>query len=336
MPAKVGKGLDIGTVNLVRAMQDDNGNVVVRKMRNAFIDVPMDNFSKNMLTRLKVPYVVHGKKMYVLGDAAFELANVLNRNTRRPMSDGLISPKETDALPVMRLLIDSILDKPRVPNELCYYSIPGDPLDSVSNVMYHRDVFDGALKSLGYTPKPLLEGHAVVFAELAEDDFTGIGISCGGGMFNICVSYKSMPALSFSVSRGGDWIDNNVAHVLAIKPAKASMIKEKGKETGMDISKPRNREEEAIGIFYRNILDYTLTNIKQRFETAADMPSFPDPIDIVFAGGTSMVGGFITICQEVIKKLEFPIPYKNVRLAEDPFNAVAKGTLMAALSEAAG
>jgi len=336
MSAKLGKGLDIGTVNLVAAMQDEAANVVVRKMRNAFIDVPMDNFSKNMLTRLKVPYVVQGKKMYVLGDASFELANVLNRNTRRPMADGLISPKETDALPVMRLLIDSILDKPRVDNELCYYSIPADPIDSTSNVMYHRDVFEGALKSLNYNPKPLFEGHGVVFAELAEDDFTGIGISCGGGMFNICVSYKSMPALAFSISRGGDWIDNNVAHVLAIKPAKASLIKEKGKETGMDISKPRNREEEAIGIFYRNLLNYTLTNIKQRFETASDMPSFPEPIDIVFAGGTSMVGGFITICQEEIKKLEFPIPYKRVRLADDPFNAVAKGMLMAALSEGAG
>ncbi len=335
MSAKLGKGLDIGTANLVSAMQDEASNVVVRKMRNAFIDVPMDNFSKNMLTRLKVPYVVQGKKMYVLGDSAFDLANVLNRNTRRPMADGLISPKETDALPVMRLLIDSILDKPRVDNELCYYSIPADPIDSTSSVMYHRDVFEGALKSLSYNPKPLYEGHGVVFAELAEDDFTGIGISCGGGMFNVCVSYKSMPALAFSISRGGDWIDNNVAHVLAIKPAKASMIKEKGKETGMDISKPRTREEEAIGIFYRNLLNYTLTNIKERFENASDMPSFPDPIDIVFAGGTSMVGGFITICQEEIKKLEFPIPHKRVRLADDPFNAVAKGMLMAALSEGA-
>ena len=70
MPAKGGKGLDIGTVNLVSAVQDDKANVLVKKMRNAFIDVPMDNFSKNMLTRLKVPYVVQGKKMYVLGDAA--------------------------------------------------------------------------------------------------------------------------------------------------------------------------------------------------------------------------------------------------------------------------
>jgi actin-like ATPase involved in cell morphogenesis len=336
MAAKLGKGLDIGTVNLVSAVQDDEGKVVLRKMRNAFIDIPMDNFSKNMLSRLKVPYVVHGKKMYVLGDSAFELANVLNRNTRRPMADGLISPKEQDALPIMRLLIDSILDKPRVANELVYYCVPAEPIDSTSSVMYHRDVFDGALKSLGYSSKYIIEGHAIVFSELANEDFTGIGISCGGGMFNICVCYKSMPCLSFSICRGGDWIDNNVAHVLAIKPAKASMLKEKGKETGMDISKPRNREEEAIGIFYRNLMNYTLSNIKSRFESAENMPSFPEPIEIVLGGGTSMIGGFIPVVEEELKKLEgFPIPYKKVRLASDPFNAVAKGTLMAALSETA-
>src|SRR5687767_3801864 len=109
-----GKGLDVGTVNLVAAEQNESGEVVLRLKRNAFIDVPVDAYTKNMLTRLKVPYVVQGKKMYVLGDHAFELANVLNRNTRRPMKDGLISPKETDGLPVMKLLIGSILGEPRV------------------------------------------------------------------------------------------------------------------------------------------------------------------------------------------------------------------------------
>ena len=66
-------------------------------------------------------------------------------------------------------------------------------------------------------------GHAVTFAELGEEDFTGIGISCGGGMFNICVAYKSMPALYFSTARSGDWVDKNVANVLGIKPAKAAL-----------------------------------------------------------------------------------------------------------------
>ena len=48
----------------------------------------------------------------------------------------------------------------------------------------------------------------VALAELADDGFTGIGVSCGGGMFNVCVAYKTIPAITFSVARGGDWIDN--------------------------------------------------------------------------------------------------------------------------------
>jgi hypothetical protein len=326
---RLGKGLDVGTCNLVAAEENEKGEVELRPKRNVFIDVPIDAYTKNMLTRLNVPYVVQGKKMYVLGDHAFELANVLNKSTRRPMKDGLISPKEQDALPVMKLLIGSILGQPRQPNEVCFYSVPGDPIDSDLSVAYHRDLFDAVLRALGYKPSHIIEGHAVVFAELAEEDFTGIGISCGGGMFNVCVAYKSMPALFFSTARSGDWVDNNVANVLGIKPAKASLIKEKG----VDLLKPKTREEDAISIYYRNLIQYNLTNIAERFKSAENMPSFPDPISVVFTGGTSMAGNFIQLVREVFKGLEFPIPVKEVRMAKDPFNATAKGALVAAQLE---
>src|SRR5689334_11913609 len=279
-----------------------------------------------MLTRLNVPYVVQGKKMYVLGDHAFELANVLNKNTRRPMADGLISPKEQDALPVMKLLIGSILGQPRVPNEVCFYSVPGDPVDSDLSVAYHRDLFDAVLKSLGYKPSHILEGHAVTFAELANEDFTGIGISCGGGMFNICVAYKSMPALSFSTARSGDWVDRNVAQALGIKPEKAAMMKEKG----VDLMKPQNREEDAISIYYRNLIQYNINNIAERFRSAENMPSFKDPVSMVFSGGTALAGNFIELVRDVFSKIDFPIPVKEIRLASDPLNATAKGALVAA------
>ncbi len=329
MAIRYGKGLDVGTVNLVAAEENDKGEVELRPKRNVFIDVPIDAYTKNMLTRLNVPYVVQGKKMYVLGEPAFELANVLNKNTRRPMKDGLISPKEQDALPVMKLLIGSILGQPRLPNEVCFYSVPGDPIDSDLSVAYHRDLFDAVLRSLGYKPSHIIEGHAVVFAELMEEDFSGIGISCGGGMFNICVAYKSMPALYFSTARSGDWVDMNVANVLGIKPAKAALIKEKG----VDLTKPKTREEDAIAIYYRNLLQYNLTNIAERFRAAENMPSFPDPISIVLSGGTALAGNFIALVKDVFKNLDFPIPVKDVRLAKDPFNATAKGALVAAQLE---
>jgi uncharacterized coiled-coil DUF342 family protein len=328
---KPGKGLDIGTVNLVSAEQNNENETELRTQRNVFIDVEITPYTKAMLTKLGVGYVVQNKRMYILGEPAFKLANVLNRATRRPMADGLISPKEQDALPIMKLLLGSILGEPRTTSEVCFYSVPGDPVDSDLSVAYHRDLFDAVLKALGYKPSHILEGHAVTFAELGEEDFTGIGVSCGGGMFNVCVAYKSMPALSFSTARSGDWVDRNVAQALGIKPEKAAMMKEKG----VDLMNPQNREEDAISIYYRNLIQYNINNIAERFRNAENMPSFKDPISMVFSGGTALAGNFIELVKDVFNKIDFPIPVKEVRLAKDPLNATAKGALVAAQLEMA-
>ncbi|HLY07810.1 MAG TPA: hypothetical protein VKW04_00770, partial [Planctomycetota bacterium] len=168
---KPGKGLDVGTVNLVAASQNAENEIELKLQRNVFLDVEITPYTKAMLTKLNVGYVIQGKRMYILGEPAFKLANVLGRRTRRPMKDGLISPKEQDALPIMKLLIGSILEEPRIPQEVCFYSVPGDPVDTDLSVAYHRDLFDAVLKSLGYKPSHILEGHAVTFAELGDEDF---------------------------------------------------------------------------------------------------------------------------------------------------------------------
>ncbi len=324
-PSALGRGLDVGTANLVGAMQAVDG-VKLSIQRNAFIDVRSDVYTKNMLTRLQVPYAVQGGKLVVLGDAAFELANIFGRETRRPMKDGMISPAEMDALPVIRLILERVLGKPAAENEPVYFSVPAEPIDRDMNVTYHEGIFNGLLTKMGFAPKPIVEGHCVALAELAEDNFTGIGISCGGGMFNVCVSYKTIPALAFSTARGGDWIDQNVAAVTGIPVSKATHVK----ESGVDLLNPQGREQEAVAIYYRNLINYTLVNIKHRFESAEGMPVFPEPIQIVCAGGTSMVGNFIECFKQEFQKIQFPIPVKIIRHAEDPLMTVAKGALIAA------
>ena len=100
-----GKGLDVGTANLLSAVQDYEGNVIIKVQRNAFIDIDCDDYTRKMLTRLNVQYVVLDNRMVVVGDPAFELANIFNRETRRPMAGGLISPKEADAMPIEKMRI---------------------------------------------------------------------------------------------------------------------------------------------------------------------------------------------------------------------------------------
>ena len=328
--ARPGKGLDVGTANLLAASQTVDGDVIVKMQRNAFIDIEQTDFALNMLTNMKIQYVILGGKLIVIGDPAFDLANTYNRETRRPMQRGMLSPKELDALPIERLLVDRLLGEPTIPNEVVYYSVPAEPIDFEMNVVYHKGIFNDLLRKLGYSPKDIIEGHAIVFSELDEDDFTGIGISCGGGMFNVCVSYKTLPALSFSTARGGDWIDRNVAKVLGISAARATQIK----ENGVNLLNPRSREEQSIDLYYRELIRYALKEIKKRFVSADNMPRFPDPVDMVFAGGTSLIGGFIDVVREEVSKMRFPIPIKAIRRAEDPLTSCARGCLVAAAADA--
>jgi len=323
-----GKGLDIGTANILAAVRDAKGGIVVRCERNAFLDILGDVHSRSMLTRLNVPYVVHENSLIVLGGAAFELANVFGRPTRRPMKDGLISSQEKEALPMMQMIIKKVLGEPNSPNEPCFFSVPAESVDRENNIVYHQGLFHGMLSKLGYNPSPMNEGHAVTFAELAAEDFTGIGISFGGGMVNVCVAYKTIPALTFSVARGGDWIDQNAATVLGLPSSKCTFIK----ESGMDMRAPKGREQEAIVIYYRNLISYTINNIRNRLLAGRDLPNFTDPVEIVCAGGTSMIQGFIEVFREEVQKVKFPIAVKNVRMAKEPLNSVSQGCLVAAVS----
>jgi len=175
------------------------------------------------------------------------------------------------------------------------------------------------------------EGHAVVYSELADAGFTGIGVSCGGGMFNVCIAYKTIPAVTFSVARGGDWIDRHVAKVMGIQRTRATGIK----EGGIDLLNPQSREEEAVVLYYRSLISYVLMNLKQRFQLSRDVPQFSEPVEVVTAGGTSMAKGFVELFAEELGKIDFPLKIACVRGADDPMTSVVRGTLIAAALEEA-
>ncbi|MHC4342187.1 MAG: disk-shape morphogenesis protein volactin [Planctomycetota bacterium] len=326
-PATLGRGLDVGTANLLGAVENGNGEIVVKRERNAFLEIPAE-FAGNrgMLTKLNVPYVSHQDRLYVLGDASFNLANMFGKEVRRPMQNGFLSPGEHDAIPMMRFIVDRLLGEATVEGEPVYFCIPASSIDKDNDTVYHEGIVSGIIKKLGFTPKSMNEGHAIVYSELAEQDFTGIGVSCGGGMFNVCVAYRTIPAVMFSVSRGGDWIDEHVARVMGIPMTRATAIK----EGDVNLMEPRTREEEAVVLYYRNLISYVLQNLKLRFELQRDVPQFTDPVDVVVAGGTSLVGGFVEVFAEELQKIDFPLQIAGVRRAEDPITSVVRGCLIAA------
>lgn len=325
-----GKGVDIGTM-FVKCAQKEANEIIFRSQRNAFFEVEHTDFTKKILNSSQVKYIIKEDKLYVVGDEALQFANMFNKDTRRPLSKGVISPTEKEALPMVELLIKSVVTEPTYKGEIAYFSVPGEPLDADFNVIYHIKMLEGFLKTLGYTPKPINEAHAIILSELAEEDFTGIGLSFGGGMVNVCLSFMSVPVFKFSVAKAGDWIDQQVAMAVDETSSRVSAAK----ESSLDLSKQGDlsKIESALSIYYNHLIEYVIENIKQEFNRARRMPRIVKPITIVLSGGTSLPKGFSQRFKQILDQLKLPVPVGSVRMASQPLRSVAKGALVAASAD---
>ena len=91
---------------------------------------------------------------------------------------------------------------------------------------------------------------AVIVSELPVGPATGIGISIGSGMCNVCCSYLSIPVVTYSIQTGGDAIDEMVANSVGDSPVKIKAIKEEE----LDLTKPpKNSIEHGLHVCFDNL-----------------------------------------------------------------------------------
>lgn len=327
--ASYGVGLDIGTMNVVSARRTSTG-IETKRMRDAFVVFPK---SKTRMLKLSdTSYVEREDDVLILGDAAMEMANVFGGDLRRPLAGGLISAGEADALSVLKLLIANVLGEPATTDEVCYFSVPAAPLDQPDrDIIYHRGVFERIVEECGYDPFPVNEAMAVIFSECAPDGFSGLSFSFGSGMTNVALALNTTEVLSFSVQRGGDWIDKHASQAVGMTQAQMCALK----ESGIDLMKHQDSPEEALALYYKAMVEFSLDQVAAHFAQAAASYTFPKPIPIIISGGTSQAGGFLDFFNKVWrkKKRKFPIQISEVRAANDPLNAVAFGLLVQAMQE---
>ena len=328
--SKTGVGLDIGTMNIVAA-RDEGGKTGTTRIRDAFLDLEVD--AKKSLKMSKVDYIDNGETLIVLGDSALHMANLFKREARRPLSRGVISAGELDAQEVLSRLIHRVVGDPIIEGEHCFYSVPSMPIDDLSqDIIYHTEVFRKIIEERGYTPHPTNEAMAIVYSQCAKENFSGLAVSFGAGMCNIALAYSTVCGMDFAVARGGDWVDQHSGKAVGKTGSQMCAIKEKG----IDLSKPENRDQEAIVLYIRNLIRYCLENISVQFRKVEASVELPEPIPFIVSGGTSKAGGFMDIFKdefETVKKKGFPIEISEIRPAENPLNAVAEGLLVLAMEE---
>jgi actin-like ATPase involved in cell morphogenesis len=322
-------GIDIGTSKIVLA-EPSGMRQKFTSMTNAFITVQNSKFTKGILKQNRINHYVSGDSLVVYGDGAEVFGNMLSSETRRPMRHGVLNPKESSAIDIIKGIIDDLVpDAPKEGANLCF-SIPGAAQDSETSIIYHEAVLKRHLDNKGYNARSINEGLAVVFSELENENFTGIGISAGGGMCNVCLAFLSVPVFSFSILKGGDYIDDSVVSVTGEVSTRVRHIKEEELDLRRE---PKNEIEDALCIYYDDLIKTLVQSLKAAVNKTSKIPKMEKPIPIILSGGTAKPAGFLERFDAFMKKEKFPLDISSIRLAEDPLNATAKGALIAAMSE---
>jgi hypothetical protein len=322
------KGLDVGTMNILSARQEGDETVFVQQ-RNSFVEIDYSDMAEQMLSRSDVLHIRKDDKVYIVGDDALNFANIFNEETRRPMQAGILSSDEKSAIPMIKLITEQVVGDPQYPDERLFFSVPADPIDADMSTLYHQKTVESLLDDMGYSPEPINEGMSVIYSELSDREFTGLGVSFGAGMTNVCLAYYAVPVMKFSIARGGDWIDENAAQATGNPVDKVTSVKEE--DFTLDFETDVGGIEGALSIYYDNLLDYVIENIIQEvdeedIEEGLDVP-------VVVTGGTAIPDGFEELFAERLNEAPIPFSISDVTRASNPMYSVAQGALVAARSD---
>lgn len=325
-------GLDLGTNMLVAAFVGEEGLPIFKMQRDAFFTiVPKSDVNRNSiktsLEKRAANFVVEEMNLIVVGQDALEIAIERNDVAKRPMQRGVLSPKEKQSFPILKLLIENLIGKGRKGDKVVF-SVPAEPITDEFDVVYHTELFKTYLLEMGYSSvQSIGEAFAIALSELLDDNLTGITLSWGAGQINCAVVHQGDPLVMFSIPKAGDYIDESVGKALDISPSLVQLEK----ENNINLFEPRNKIEEAISVYYSTLITYILENMVYELNRRKkDLPLFRDPVPIVVSGGLTLAEGFTEKFEMCLNGLDFPIKISGVRRAKDPLKCVAHGCLLAA------
>lgn len=354
-----GKGLDVGTSRLMSSWYD-NGKEIVKSLRDCYLEIKdedVDFIEKHGDWKLTT---INGRS-FALADDSLTVSNWLKTNVQRPMANGVLNPTDDDAFDILEELINKLLGPPRYQGEICVCSIPADSYDGEIDTVAHKGAVKQIVTKLGYSFYPINEGYATLLAlnPKSEKDgqslpFTGIGISFGGGMSNLCLSYKTKPIMQMSVSRSGDWIDAMVAKTFGkdpatnqykIKPNQVTTFKESyfsfnkkysdDELNSFNFKTPERKKffqkmMTNLELYYENLMEFIAASFSLKFKE--DNISIENALEIVISGGTSTPTEFESRFNEILKNSEMPIVISGVRKAENTLISTVSGALIWAIN----
>ena len=321
-------GLDVGTSRICLARPNGDEYEYATQL-NAFVSIPYSKMTETVLRKAEIPHSVNGAEIVVHGNESDKFADLLNVETRRTMNKGVLNSSEPESLRMLREIVGSLV-KPAKGKAKLRFTVPAPPVGAEESVTYHEATLKQVLCDLGYDAAAINEGLAVIYSELESSNYTGIGISCGGGLCNVCFAYLAVPVLSFSIGKAGDYIDQNAASVTGERANRIRIVKEESFHLNGYFA---DKTFQVLGVYYDEMIQNLVNGLKEAFLNVRNKPKMTRPVPLVLSGGTALPQGFRDRFEKILNESDFPVALSEVRMAADPLHTSAKGALVAAMTD---
>lgn len=325
-----------------RSLRRQGRSLISRRCRSVYAVIPDAAAHRELLQRAAVEHLCCDESLVIPGDAAEQLAPVLQVPCRELLINGAIPTADPIARQVIGVLVEAMIPPAEVTGESCVFTHPAPRTRDDEANMDRRDFIARILRLRGYEPLLLTAGHALILAELARESFTGIGLCLGAGGAEFCVTHCGRELAAGGTSRGGGWIDEQFAeraeyHALDETGSPVLDLDEARlrKEAAVSaLTRPQTSEEALIRDLYRDAAVEIVHSLERLLSSDARIDRLPHPLTMVVAGGAASQGGFCDLLRNEIRRARLMKAIGEIRPALDPKHAVTRGCLIHAELEA--
>lgn len=334
--------LDIGT-NKIRVLESQKPNTVTgQQCPSAYLAIRDTETMRQVLENRECPYSLCQEYLTVIGDDIYWLSELMGLPLTSLFPEGVIPADDPPARQLINSILESLLPVPKTHGEACVVTLPSGKTGKTQSEKRENNEFLLRLIELrGYEPIICSQSQALIVSELAQNSFTGIGMTFGASSVEASFLNCGKELVNCSLQQAGNWIDETMAEQLGeyqyddkgIRFLNTESIRKWKESLESNPLRNSHQREKLLETLCRQLLDRVIHMIHREIAPVIMENHFHSPIPLVVSGNSARIPGFGKILKEKIDQAEFPFELNRVKLAIDSDYTIARGLLIQSVLE---
>jgi len=326
--------LDLGSHSF-RSLRSAGDHLVARRMRSVYCTLPDSDTHRRLLEKTGTSFLTCDHHLVLIGEPAIEISRLLQIPCLDLLPRGQLAAQDPISRQIINLLVDALLPQAEGGSGgVCCFTHTGAMRRS--QVAAQLDFFSRLIRLRGYTPLPLPAGQALILAELVQERFTGIGLVVGATACEVTVSQLGQELHSWTIPRGGRWLDEHLAR------ERGDMLHDASGQRLLDLDKaaldrealsssvlaPVSRDEKLLARLCRELTWEIAADLCQKLREDPRLSNLPRPVNLVCGGGIAQIPGFCDLMLEALERRDDAVPVGRIIAADSSPYTIARGLLV--------